>query len=410
MDGILSQVLDATKPETSTALTPVATPRYITADFSTVTHAGHGQLDGTISDQWASRPQDERYTSMPELGTVLADVKGNTEHVTLKLRDIMPTIDNGQIKFKIPSQSKLIVPTNHAIEQLSVKDMMGLPRGWLARCPADLKLANLEHARSLVMSSEREVKLNIQHRDGTDDLVRAVTGKDYGYIPDFDVWQAVNEVLGGRFTVPVAFQYAQADFNPVVAANPTKEQTTLYYGDKNMCLFFVDHTTVIEVHGRKLQRGFYVMNSEVCDSSLKVVTMLLDFVCMNRNIWGQQAKEVYIRRHTKYAMEDFINKVKPALASFADGSTVGVKSAIEAAMAVKVADQKRQLELVTRFTCGLASGEDVLKAIIDEEGHEAENVWDLVLGATAVARRIPNADDRLVLEQAVGNFMQKSFC
>ena len=406
MDGILSQVLDNTS---LTPAVPVIAPTRITADFASVTHAGEGDLDGTISDQWASRPQDERYTSMSELGTVLADVKGNTEHVTLKLRDIIPTIDNGQIKFKIPSQSKLIVPTNHAVEQLSNRDNMGLPRGWLAKCPAELRLANLEHARSMLMSSDREVKLNIHHTD-SDDIVRAVTGKDYGYIPDFDVWQAAAEVLNGKFTVPVAFQYAQSDFNPVVAANPTKEQTTLYYGDKNMVLFFVDHTTVIEVHGRKLQRGFYVMNSEVCDSALKVVTFLLDYVCMNRNIWGQQAKEVYIRRHTKYAMQDFIDVVRPALREFTEGSAVGVKSAIESAMAVKVEDEKRQLKLVTQFTCGLIGGEEVLKAIIEEDGHEAENVWDLVRGATAVARRIPNADDRLVLETAIGSFMQKSFC
>lgn len=401
MDGILGQVLDQT--------TNTAPQQNVTADFGRAGLVGEGGLDGTISNQWANRPDDERYTDPLALSAILADVKRETVHHDIKLGQIMPTLDNGQMKFKIQGLPGLVVPTNHAATQLFAKDGLDLPQRFIASCPPELAVRNVEHGRTLC-ASDREIRLNVRQQPGEDGLLRAVTSRQYGYIADYDVMDAVLNVLGDRWTVPVAFQHADVNFNPVVAKNPTKEQTTLYYGDRSMCLFFVDHTTVIEVAGRKYMRGFYVLNSEVGESKLIVRTFLLDFVCMNRNIWGQTALQVYERKHTKYAPQDFIAKVRPALESFANGTAVGIEDGIKAAMAVHVEEEEDQIGLLgLHFKLGLTDAKAVLQAVLDEEGHKAMNVWDLVQGTTAFARSIPNADNRLVLEQAVGKFMNKSF-
>ena len=401
----LSQVLDNTTL-TSNALVS----NEITADFAGSGIVGDGKLDGTVSTQWFSRPDDERWTDANELADHLTGIKSNTEHLTMKLKDVTPVVDNGSLKFKVAGVSEMVVPTNHAFGQMSAADMYGLPQRWISSCDPDLALLNIEHGRR--MSADREIKLNVLHRDG-DALLRAVTSPDYGYVPDSDVMEAVLDVIGDRWTVPVAFLRPDmaSEFNPVVAKNPTKEQTTLYYGDKSMCLFFVDHTTVIEAKGRKFFRGFYVLNSEVCESAIQVSTFLLDFVCMNRNIYGKTAAQVYKRKHTKYAAADFAVKVAPALKSFADGSSVGVEAAIEAADRMLIpTDADQQISLLKLyFDLGLKEGADVLDTIIAEEGHPARTAWDLVNGTTAFARRIPNADNRLVLEQAVGKFMDKAF-
>ena len=49
----------------------------------------------------------------------------------------------------------------------------------------------------------------------------------------------------------------------------------------------------------------------------------------------------------------------------------------------------------------------VLERVEAEEGSHARTVWDMAQGLTAVARSIPNVEDRAEIETLAGNFWSK---
>lgn len=50
---------------------------------------------------------------------------------------------------------------------------------------------------------------------------------------------------------------------------------------------------------------------------------------------------------------------------------------------------------------------EIMEAVEREEGRPARSAWDMAQGITAVARRIPNTDDRLDMEIVAGRILTK---
>ncbi len=175
--------------------------------------------------------------------------------------------------------------------------------------------------------------------DTTDELL-AATGPDYGRIYDAEVVEAVQQIAGNgtgdfRWKVPGVLDWNTMRYNP--ESPVTLDTTTLYASDRDVFIFLVDDRNPIEIG--KLPsgdpdlvfRGFYITNSEVGSSALKVAAFYLRAVCCNRLMWGVEGFQEISMRHSKYAPSRFIEEARPALEGFADGSTQrlldGVKSA-----------------------------------------------------------------------------------
>ena len=364
-----------------------------------------GQRIGRVSSEWFSRPDDERYLSLSDL---YASVCARTERATARtvesraVRVEASWDDTEQLALIVPGRDRPIAPTHWSFGQLC--SLVGAPAGYLRDLPAPLAGINLQHG---LLSHRGELVKTLEAEDGRIEL-RAVTGPDYGRIWDHELVGAVMKIAGDgtgdtRWKVPGVLDWATMTHNPL--ADMTKDTTTLYSSDRDVFLFLVDDTHPIEAGrlpngGPDLYfRGFYAWNSEVGSKTLGIASFYLRAVCMNRNLWGVEDFQEISIRHSKFAAQRFAHEATPALTNFANSSPApfiaGVKAAREQIVARK--DEDRESFLRKR---GFSKSETakVINAVLSEEGHLPESVFDFVQGITALARSRPHQDARLELE------------
>ena len=364
-----------------------------------------GERVSRVSSEWFSRPEDERFLSLPDL---YAAVRARSERATARtvesraIRVEARRDDTERLALIVPGRESPVLPTHWSFGQLS--SLVGAPASYLRDLPAPLAGVNLQHG---LLSHRSELVKTLEAEDGKVEL-RAVTGPDYGRIWDHELVSALMKVAGNgkgdtRWKVPGVLDWATMTHNPFV--DVTKQTTTLYASDRDVFVFLVDDTNPIEA-GRLPNgdpdlyfRGFYCWNSEVGSKTLGIASFYLRAVCMNRNLWGVEGFEEISIRHSKFAAQRFAHEATPALANFARSSPAAFVAGIKAARDRIVARKDEERETFLRKR-GFSKTETakVIAAVLNEEGRPPESVFDFLQGITAIARAKPHQDARLELE------------
>ena len=350
------------------------------------------------SREWASRSDDQRFTSLSELRDSVASRRQQSWTAAPKVTDLRTVIDDGQLRIEVydptHSERRKLSPTHWGFGQ--VAQYANAPASYLRRLPVELAAINLQYG--LERDNIRPDALVLAQSNGHDSL-RAITSQSYGRIWDLEVVEAVQKVnADGRWQIPAA-SYA--------TSNP-KRATTLYASDRDVFIFLVDPSHPIEVGGDTLFRGFYTWNSEVGAATFGLTTFLYRYVCDNRIIWGAtDVKELKIR-HTGGAPERFAYEGARYLTRYAEESTFTAVAQIKAAQDFEIpkASEKDGVSKWLRergFTDALAKNS--VNAAVAEEG-QARSLWDIVNGITAYARTIPHTDERVKVEQQAGKLMK----
>jgi len=374
-----------------------------------------GRNIGRVSSEWFSRPDDERFLSLPDLyDRVRARAEAATTRIveSRAVRVHARQDDPERLSLIVPDRDEPLAPTNWSFGQLC--SLVGAPASYLRNLPAALAGINMQHG--LIAHRAEQVKL-LETRDGRAEL-RAVTGPDYGRIWDHELVAAVMKIAGNgtgdtRWKVPGVLDWSTMHYNPHV--DVSNETTTLYASDRDVFLFLVDDTHPIEAG--KLPngdpdlffRGFYCWNSEVGSKALGIATFYLRAVCMNRNLWGVENFEEINIRHSKFAANRFAHEAAPALAHFADSSPAhfidGIKTARERVVART--DEDRASFLRNRGFSKADTGR-IIASVLEEEGHPAGSLYDFVQGITAVARTKSHQDDRLEFEGRARKLLERA--
>lgn len=374
-----------------------------------------GRNIGRVSSEWFSRPDDERFLSLPEL---YERVRERAESATTRIVEsravrVEARSDNPErLTLTVPGCEQPIAPTNWSFGQLC--SLVGAPASYLRNLPAALAGINMQHG--LIAHRGEQVKF-LETSDGRTEL-RAVTGPDYGRIWDHELVAAVMRIAGNgtgdtRWKVPGVLDWGTMHYNPYV--DVSRDTTTLYASDRDVFLFLVDDTHPIEA-GRLPNgdpdlffRGFYCWNSEVGSKTLGIATFYLRAVCMNRNLWGVENFEEINIRHSKFAANRFAHQAEPALIHFADSSPAhfvnGIKTARERIVART--DEDRTTFLRTRGF-SKSDTQQIIATVLDEEGHPPASLFDFVNGITAVARSKSHQDSRLDLEGKARSLLQRA--
>ena len=384
----------------------------------------HGIGNSAVSSQWFSRPDDQKFLT---LDNMLATKKNDAQRMTSRTVDTHKIQIVGEFDEANPSRGDLRIeyaddnnrdhvntPTNWSFGQLS--QLSGAPAGYLKDLPAPLAADCIQWG--LRYNRGRElVKVYGSQADGGD--LRAATGPDYGRIYDWEILEPVKKLVdesGGRWKVPGMMTGSRdglALYDPDVPV--TMDTTTLFASDRDVFVFLVDDRNPIEVgklpNGDPdlMFRGFYAWNSETGSKTAGIAAMYLRGVCMNRNLWGVENFQEIKIRHTKFAPDRFAMEARPALVSFAHGSTSTFVEGVQAAKAAKIAhDDESRLEFLSK-RAGLSGR--MAKAAnarhLKEEGRPVETVWDAAQAITAIARDIPHQDARIEVERKAGSLMDK---
>lgn len=354
----------------------------------------------TASDQWATRPDDQRFASLADLKAAVLARKGESWTATPQTGPganlmVHPSESGLQVNIYDPARGSRVdlAPTHWAFGQLA--QYAKAPASYLRGLPQELAAINLQWG--LEHAPLRDDSLVLAQSNGTN-ILRAMTSTSYGRIWDHQVVEAVERVNpDGRWQIPAA---TYATTNP-------KRATTLYASDRDVFIFLVDPQNVIEVGGEKLFRGFYTWNSEVGSAVFGLTTFLYRYVCDNRIIWGAtDVKELRIR-HTGGAPERFRYEGAQYLRRYAEESTEKLVQGVKAAQETKIPTAKAQsvAEWLQARGFTKAEAKASVDAAVAEEG-QARSVWDIVNGITAYARSISHTDARVTLETKAGKLME----
>lgn len=364
------------------------------------------------SRQWASRPADERFTSLPAM---LADQTARRERSKAKVMSSRRLLaepvegDTAEACLTIRDQEtdEQTVPTHWAFGQLA--QLSKAPASYLRTLPtplvADCINWGLKYSREIqdvgvLVRSDRETL----DGDAFDEYaaLAAATGPNYGRVWNSEIIEQIIHRFGdgvtGEWRVP-------GEFGEEITVN--KANTTLYAGDRDMFVFLADEKNKIEIPGegnfrqRLLSRGFFVWNSEVGASSWGIAMFLFDYACRNRTVWGAMDYQELRLRHTASAPDRFIEEIAPALSAMKDSSTHSITKAIEDARASRL-DNVDEF-LAKRFSKRLSVA--MQSAHMTDEGRPVETLYDAANAITAYARNVNWQDDRVALEREAGKVL-----
>lgn len=360
------------------------------------------------SNQWATRPFDQRFISLIELDQHCKAAKkaSRAKQIESRALTVVPVNDSNHrgLAIRGPDGGN-VLPTHWSFGQLAQR--AGAPAGYLRDMPAEIAADCLNYGLQHVRDVERLGVL--LYKNGGAPELRAVTGPDYGRI-----WNAsITDTLVKRFGDGVTGDFrVPGEFGKAVKV--TKENTTLYASDRDMFVFLADETHRITMKDRRdgksgsLARGFFMWNSEVGKSKFGIATFLFDYVCCNRIVWGAEGFEEITIRHTSNAPDRWIEEALPALEHYANSSTTGVVKAIEAAKSKKIGNQEAVTEFLNRRFSRIETTA-IKAAHMEDEGRTIETLWDATTGVTAYARTIQYADERVALEREAGKILKMGY-
>ena len=371
------------------------------------------------SRQWASRPADERFLSLPELHHKVSTSRYHSVASVTSTRQIEVQPDPADpIKgIQVVGDHGSAEPTNWAFNQLA--SLAGAPASYLRKLPAPIVADAMNYGLKFGRDVEDVGLLRTDEFSSTTEMavttepgfagpmshmsLRAATGPRYGRVWNDDIVSAIMQKFGdgrtGDFRVPGEFGKA---------VDIDRENTTIYGSDRDIFIFLADETNRIEMKDRRdgqsgsLARGFFVWNSEVGSASIGAAFFLFDYVCMNRIVWGvQDFKEIRLR-HTAGAPDRWLEEISPVLMEYHRASAAPIEATIREAQRKRV-DDDLDAFLRTRFSKSESNAVQV--AHEREEGRPIETVWDAVTGVTAYAKTIPHQDARVIMERKGGKLL-----
>lgn len=373
-----------------------------------------GTRDGRVSQQWANRPDDQKFLSLYDMKDAIEYRTKQSREESVKFDDCRVTHEDG-LRLQFPGINKPVEFTNWSFGQLCA--LTKTPASYMRQLPRKLAAINLQYG---LMNNGDELKNAYVRENGITEL-RSMNSQEYGRIFDYEVLQQVIRIAGNgtgetKWKVPGMLDWS-TNANGLVQYNPfvdvTKETTTLYASDRDMYVFLVDDTHPIEVgklrNGQPdlMFRGFIVWNSETGSKTFGMSTMLLRGVCCNRNLWGVgETRELKIR-HTRLAPDRFAFQASPMLEHYANMPAMPIIAKVQEAKATIVAknDDDRISFLTKKVGLSKSVTDKVLAAVLNEEETKAESIFDMVQGMTAYARTIQHQDARLAMEEKAGRLM-----
>jgi hypothetical protein len=364
--------------------------------MTTLTQASH---------QWATRPADERFVNLIDLA---AHVKGQRERsksgvISNRKLSLAPVEGDDRGLMLVGPNGHAVAPSHYSFGQLCTV-ANGTPAGYMRKLHPTIAADCINWG--LRQRDVEEVGILLRKEKDGPATLAAATGPNYGRIWNDQIAQQLVKRLGngidGDFTVPGEFGRA---------VEVTKENTTLFAGDRDMFVFLADEKNKVEISNRRngqageMSRGFFVWNSEVGSSTFGIASFLFDYVCSNRMVWGAtEFKEIRLR-HTSGAPDRFIEQVQPAIKRLANASMLNVVQAVEDAKAKRIGDQDEVHEfLAKRFTKSEVKAINLAHMV--EEQKPIETIWDAVTGVTAYAKTISWQDERVDVERKAGQIMK----
>jgi hypothetical protein len=379
------------------------------------------------SSQWAARPADERFWTLPEMKQACEASRNGSSVARVKFGALKAIDVEGQLLITGPNGGGAHL-THYAFGQLA--GAVGAPAGYLRELPPATAAACLNvglSAKSEANALDRDL---LFHTNGQRTL-RACLSERYERVWDADVCRYLEGLTNEGWRNP-------AGRTPPGYKGPTRAATAadilpgqiwlnegsqiapsgLYASDHDMFAFLVAPDRVIGSGTDTMMRGVFVRNSEVGDSSLVFTFFLMQAVCGNHIVWGASGVHEVRVRHTGTApMRRALREFEGELRRYRDGAAEEEAGIIAAKKLLLGSKKEEVLDALVKYTkthsiplsrSRLAEGYDTAADHSDWYGNP-NTLWANVAGLTHASQQIGFADDRATVDRAAGKLMAMAF-
>ena len=356
------------------------------------------------SNQWATRPADERFQSLAEMHAATLAYRKSAREKTVKWTDLrVESVDTDlHLIGRAGVPARL---TNYAFGQIA--NRVGAPASYLRTLPATLAAQNLNHGLKENSPSTTDASL-LFHQNG-ELVLRAATSDQYSRIWNHEIIERLI-TLSQRFNLipgQQTFSWSGEKF----VADPNA-QKSLYASDHDMFAFLMDpDKSVVDPTGQPLRRGIITVNSEVGDKSLSVMGFYFRDVCCNHIIWGaEQIAEIRMTHRGDIAgrFMDAQVEIRKYL-----GSAASLTESQMRKLTVRIAGTKDEVLAKVFGIKSVGLSYKALEASYDsvqpEQDGDPKTAWGLAQGITRYSQRTPYADERTTLDRAAGKLLDVAF-
>lgn len=377
------------------------------------------------NQQWANRPDDERYWSLDEMCDATRTYAERAAEGVLQLRDTEVVAQDTELALR--GTTGTTARLNHwSFSQLCGR--VGAPAGYLRNLSPAMAAANLTYGLKS-MSDDGASCNGLFHRDETNLVCRAFNSEQYSRIWNYEIVERLREALGDGWQVPPArpARPGQAGSRPATAVDVLAFSTQaglgvkvgdliapagLYASDHDMFAFLVNEQHRIDDGSEGgLSRGFFVSNSEVGAAAFKITKFLYRYCCGNHIVWDASNVQELRIVHRGTANERYGTTMRLELRKYAHESADDDEQRIHMARQTLLGTTKDQvldklfgLRVLPRVTLDAAYVEAEREADLRTDV-SPRSVWGMVQGITAMSQREMFADRRVELDRAAGRIL-----
>lgn len=379
------------------------------------------------SQQWSTRPDDERFWTLDEMRNVCKTYADSAKTSSVPYDKLRAEVDEGEVK--IAGRSGVFARLTHwAFGQMA--RIAEAPAEYLRRLPATLAVQNLNHG--LKAHTQTNQASLLFHSNG-DLILRSVTSDMYSRIWNWELIDRLLPLMAQGWRVPPARacrpsqagarQATEAD---VIDSTYAKESglsirigdmiapAGLYASDHDMFVFMVNEDKRIEDGSDGgLGRGFFVENSEVRASALKITQFLYRFVCGNHIVWGaSKVREISIR-HVGSADYKAWRHLQMEVKRYSDSSASDLEAKITVARRYEIAKTKDEvLDRLFGLRCISRKNLELAYELTEKNEKQDGNprtAWGMAQGITRLSQESSYMDERTQLDKAATRVIEIAF-
>lgn len=380
------------------------------------------------SNQWANRPDDERFWTVQELDAACTTYRAQARTARVQFKDLRTQAQGDEVVLLGKTGSAKL--THWAFGQLCAR--AGAPASYLRTLPNTLAAQNLNHGLALRADDQDPTHL-LLHPNGSM-LCRAMVSEGYTRIWNNDITARLRQLEEQGWRVPPArpapgykgitrlataedvLRDTQGGGGLSINVGDVIAPAGLYASDHDLFAFMVFEGRPIDGgDGDVLSRGFMTWNSEVGASSFGFLGFLYDHVCGNHIVWGAKGVRELRVRHVGTADERAFKELRAELVHYADESASDLEAQIARAKQYTLGPDKTQvldrlfsmrLPMLSLKRLGVAYD----LAVEHEDAHGTPNTaWGMASGITRLSQTLPYADERVAMDRAAGKILEMAF-
>lgn len=387
------------------------------------------------SHEWATRPADERFWGLHDMGAALADTKERSAQRDTTIKSVRAATEvnptTGVPELVLRGNAKPVRLTHWSMSQLARHAQA--PADYIRRLPAPLAAECIN--AGLEYNNAENVQLLLQRNGelGSKDYTMRSMTTAYSRLWNADIITALSPALDKGWMVPPArpsvydprarpatladIVPGQDAFGLAVKAGDMIAPAGCYASDRDMFVFLVNPNRVIDVNGSEaLMRGVFIWNSEVGAGAFKVQTFYLEAVCGNHIVWGASGVQTFRLVHKGNNFHNFGYKLGKQLVDYANADTTQEQNMINAARSYVIGKGREQVveKLYNNKSLGLSKTViDATYTVAVKYEHTAKSspntAWGMSHALTRYSQTLYNTDERTKLDTSAGKLLQLAY-